>query len=152
QPYATPYGTLPAEPELVNKLAAALGPEKAFELELNHREEHSIELSAVWLHHTYQRLGQEPPPMGPILSGSFHHFVHNGHHPADDEMLNAFVRTLQEETAGRNVLAVASVDLAHVGPNFGDPFPIDSQRQEMLTSSDRRLVAAINKGDHAAFY
>ncbi len=152
QPYATPYGTLPAEPELVNKLAAALGPEKAFELELNHREEHSIELSAVWLHHTYQRLGQEPAPMVPILCGSFHHFVHNGHHPADDEMLNAFVRTLQEETAGRNVLAVASVDLAHVGPNFGDPFPIDSQRQEMLTSSDRRLVAAINKGDHAAFY
>lgn len=152
QPYATPFGVLPAEEGLVAALAEAMGPEHAFGLELNHRQEHSVELSAVWLHHVYRELGKEPAPMVPILCGSFQHFVSNGHHPAVDERLNAFVERLQEETAGRRVLAVASVDLAHVGPAFGDPAPMNAERRARLSESDRRLIAAINRGDHRRFY
>ena len=151
-PYATPFGLLPAAPGVVQALAQALRPERAFELELNHRSEHSVELSAVWLHYTCHKLGRTPPPMVPILCGSFHHFVTNGHHPAQDQTLNAFLSALQESTAGKKVLAVASVDLAHVGPAFGDPFPIDSDRRQKLAASDRRLIAAINHGDYNRFY
>ncbi|MCA9974203.1 MAG: AmmeMemoRadiSam system protein B, partial [Anaerolineales bacterium] len=75
QPYATPYGVLPTDPALVDALADAIGTDYAFAEELHHRQEHSIELSAVWLHHTYQQLGLAPKPMVPILCGSFHHFV-----------------------------------------------------------------------------
>lgn len=152
QAYATPFGVLPAEEDLVAALAGAMGPEHAFGLELNHRQEHSVELSAVWLHHVYRELGKEPAPMVPILCGSFQHFVSNGHHPEVDERLNAFVERLQDETAGRRVLAVASVDLAHVGPAFGDPLPMNAERRARLTESDRRLIAAINRGDHGRFY
>ena len=152
QPYATPFGVLPADGELVTALAEAIGPEQAFGLELNHRQEHSVELSAVWLHHIYREIGQEPTPMVPILCGSFQHFVSNGHHPAVDERLNAFVETLQEATTGRRVLAVASVDLAHVGPVFGDPLPMNEERRARLSRSDRQLIAAINNGDHGRFY
>ena len=152
QPYATPFGVLPADGELVTALGEAIGPEHAFGLELNHRQEHSVELSAVWLHHVYREMEQDPAPMVPILCGSFQHFVSNGHHPAVDERLNAFVERLQEATTGRRVLAVASVDLAHVGPAFGDPFPMTDEQRARLTRSDRHLMAAIKKGDYDRFY
>lgn len=146
--YATPFGVLPTEPKLVQQLAEAVGP-TAFDEELHHRNEHSVELSAVWLHYTRR---ENPPPMIPILCGSFHHYVMNGRHPAQEPRLNRFIETLREETAGRRVLAVASVDLAHVGPNFGDNFVMDSDRRAELADSDRSLMDAIRQGDAARFY
>ncbi len=152
QPYATPYGVLPTDHDLIDKLAAAIGPENAFAEELHHRAEHSVELSAVWLHHIYHQAGAPPKPMIPILCGSFHHFVMNGSHPANDALLTTTVETLRRETAGKKVLAVASVDLAHVGPNFGDEFQMDSGRREKLKGEDGRLIQAMLQGDDVDFY
>jgi AmmeMemoRadiSam system protein B len=152
QPYATPFGVLPADRDVVRHLAQTIGEDQAFALELNHREEHSVELSAVWLHYLYEQQGIEPAPMVPVLCGSFQHFVSNGHHPAADDTMNGFVSALREATAGRKVLTVASVDLAHVGPAFGDPFAIDRPRRQQLRHRDHSLIAAINAGDHRRFY
>jgi AmmeMemoRadiSam system protein B len=152
QPYATPYGVLPTDLDLIDKLAAAIGPENAFAEELHHQSEHSVELSAVWLHHIYQQAGVAPKPMVPILCGSFHHFVMNGRHPNDDTLLTTAVQTLREATAGKKVLAVASVDLAHVGPAFDDAFTMDSGRREKLRAADGRLIQSILHGDAADFY
>ena len=138
QAYATPYGVLPADTDLVDKLAAAaIGEEAAFAEEAHHIKEHAIELSAVWLHYTTQRLGLEPKPMVPILCGSFQHFVMTGEHPGDDEGLTAVIETLQRETAGKKVLVVASVDFAHVGPNFGDSFNMDDARRTALKTATK---------------
>jgi AmmeMemoRadiSam system protein B len=147
-PYATPFGVLPTDPDLVKELANAIGP-NVFAEELHHRKEHSIELSAVWLH--YIR-GQNPCPMVPILCGSFHKYVMNGHHPTKDPALSAFVETLRVATAGKRVLAVASVDLAHVGPSFGDAFSMDESRRSAVAASDSSLIEAIRQGDTARFY
>jgi len=147
-PYATPFGVLPNDPSLIDALAEAYGDE-IFAQELHHQNEHSVELSAVWLHHIR---GQNPPPVIPILCGSFHNFVTNGHHPADDARLNAFIERLRRETAGKRVLVVASVDLAHVGPNFGDDFPIDERRRSDLAQSDQLLMKSMAAGDDAGFY
>lgn len=151
-PYATPYGILPADPDMVDRLAAALGPEAAFREELNHRNEHSVELSAVWLHHIYHEAGRQPPPMIPILVGSFHHFLENGAHPSTDAAYGRFLAALREGTRSRRALAVGSVDLAHVGPAFGDPFAMDKARRTALTISDEQLMATIIEGDAAGFY
>lgn len=151
-PYATPYGVLPTDPQLIDRLAEAIGPAAAFAEELHHREEHSVELSAVWLHYLYRRLGVAPKPMVPILVGSFQHFVRNGAHPATDPRLTAVIDTLQRETAGKRVLAVASVDLAHVGPNFGDNFLMDAPRRAQLRTADAALMATAVTGDAAAWY
>ncbi len=149
QAYATPFGVLPTDAVAVDALAEAIGPARAFALELNHRHEHAIELSAVWLHYV---AGDQPPPLVPILCGSFQHFVDNGAHPANDETLNAFLAALKELGRGRRVLAVASVDLAHVGPSFGDPFAMDQARRERLQHQDESLLEAISQGDAARFY
>lgn len=152
QPYATPYGVLPTDLALIDKVAAAIGSEAAYAEELHHRGEHSVELSAVWLHHIYHQAGIPPKPMVPVLIGSFHHFISNGSHPAEDARLTAAIETLQRETADRRVLVVASVDLAHVGPNFGDDFAMNTARRTQLKAADDRLLQAVLRGDAADFY
>lgn len=152
QTYATPYGVLPADLDLVDRLAEAIGPDAAYAEELNHRGEHSVELSAVWLHHVFREAGREPCPMVPVLVGSFHHFVTNGSHPAADERLSRFLDALARETAGRRVPVVASVDLAHVGPNFGDTFGMDEARRAALRRSDAQIIDRVLSGDADGFY
>lgn len=152
QPYATPYGVIPTDLDLIENLAQAIGPEAAFAEELHHRNEHSIELSAVWLHHINHVANREPVPMVPILCGSFQHFLMNGSHPDDDCRLGTTIETLRQHTAGKRVLAVASVDLAHVGPNFGDDYSMDAARRAELTQADGRLIQTIIDGDAGGFY
>ena len=151
-PYATPYGVLPTDPHLIDKIANAIGPEAAFAEELHHKQEHSIELTAVWLHHIYQQAGVEPKPMIPILIGSFHEFVQKGTHPSDDPLLMTAMDLLKQETADRKVLAVASVDFAHVGPEFGDNYIMDEERRTKLRQTDDFLLRSIVQGDAAGFY
>lgn len=151
-PYATPFGVLPTDVAIVDSLASALGPEAAYREELNHVGEHSIELSAVWIHYLFHQAGISPCPVIPILVGSFHHFLADGHHPAQDARLEGFLETLHRATSGRRVLAVGSVDLAHVGPAFGDPFAMDSPRRALLTSTDQEIIMHATRGDAGAFY
>ena len=148
KPYATPFGIIPTDLELVNTLSETVGPQ-LFNEELHHMNEHSVELSAVWLHHIR---GDDPCPMLPILCGSFQGFITNGHHPAGDRSLNSFIETLRAATAGTRVLAVASVDLAHVGPSFGDDFLMDAERRDEIRESDESLIEAIGRGDDERFY
>ena len=151
-PYATPFGVMPTDLDLIDKVAEAISPEEAYKEEIHHRNEHSVELSAVWLHYLYHRANVAPPPMVPILVGSFHHFVTNGEHPGRDELLMTAVDTLKRETAGKKVLIVASVDMAHVGPAFNDDFVMDMSRRERLRTQDEGLITAVLQGDAASFY
>jgi AmmeMemoRadiSam system protein B len=147
-PYATPYGVIPTDLSLVNALAETIGEEQAFALELNHMAEHAIELSAVWLHHMR---AAHMCPMVPILCGSFYHFTPNGH-PYQDENLIEFVETLKQLTAGKRVLAVASVDYSHVGPAFDHDYIMDGRRRALLRESDGRMRDAVLAGDAERFY
>ncbi|MEM7801452.1 MAG: AmmeMemoRadiSam system protein B, partial [Chloroflexota bacterium] len=149
QPYQTPYGILPTDEALIDKLATAIGEDDAYRLELNHRHEHSVELSAVWLHHACP---DNPPPMIPLLIGSFYQYIMSGSHPSKDPKMSRFLEALKAETAGKNVLCVASVDLSHVGPEFGDDYIMDQSKRDALVESDQGLIKAISEGDAARFY
>jgi len=152
QHYATPYGVVPTDTALVDQLADAIGPDAAFAEELHHRQEHSLEFAVVWLHHVYQQAGVPPRPVVPILVGSFHHFMHNGSHPATDPLLQTAINRLKAATADKKVLAIASVDFAHVGPAFNDSFNMDTPRRTALREADQQLIEAIIRGDEARFY
>ena len=149
QSYATPWGVLPTEREVVEGLAAALGEEAAFAAELNHRSEHSIELAAVWLH--FVRCG-EPVPLVPILCGSFAAFVAGEADPADYPPFAATVDVLRRAMAGRRCLVVAAADLAHVGPAFGQPYGLDFVARAQLRQADEQLLETVYGGDPAAFF
>jgi len=149
QSYATPWGVLPTDQALVDKLADALGSEIAFAEELHHAHEHSIELAAVWLHFVR---GGRPVALLPILCGSFGGFVAGEGDPAAHEPFDAVLRVLQASIGSRRVLVVAAADLAHIGPAFGDPYGLDFIARAQLRSADERLLSAVYAGDAAAFF
>lgn len=149
QSYATPFGVLPTARDVVDAVAEAIGPDEAFAEELHHRNEHSIELAAVWLH---SKRPADPPPLVPILCGSFHYFTHGFEDPATDLRFARAVDALQEATAGRRVLVVAAADLAHVGPAFGDATPYGDADRRELAEKDERLLRAVCAGDAADFF
>ncbi len=151
-PYATPYGIIPTDLALIDALETAVGTDIYAE-ELHHREEHSIELSAVWLHHIYREAGVDPKPMIPILCGSFHGFIADDRMPDQDEFLMTAVDALQKATVDKKVLVVASVDFAHVGPAFDQPNRLmDEAARAAVTAFDEQLITAVNRGDDADFY
>ncbi len=149
QRYASPFGALPTDLEVVEAVAEAIGPDRAFAEELHHRTEHSVELAFTWLHYL---LGDRTIPVVPILCGSLDHYVQQGGDPATDRVISAAVQALQAATAGRRVLWVAAADLAHVGPAFGDARPLDLAMRARLRAADERLLRAIEKGDPAVFF
>ena len=152
QNYATPYGVLPTAVDIVDELAAVIGPESAFAGELHHRREHSIELAAVWLHHV--REGQ-PIELVPVLCGS----IDPAHRQPEEQAsapgmapdLEALLETLQRVTQGRKTLVVAAGDLAHVGPAFSGE-PVDPGKLILLQHADEELIGAMCAGDADRFY
>jgi len=149
QDYATPFGVLPTDRKIVDGLADVLGEEDAFAEELHHVEEHSIELATVWFHRS---IGGRDCPIVPVLCGSFYGFTNCASDPAEDGRLNAAVDYLRTAMAGRKTLVIAAGDLAHVGPNFGDPAPLDAAGRATLAKEDAASIAAIREGDAAGFF
>ena len=147
QNYATPYGTLETDKAIVDKLAAAIGP-SAFEEELHHRTEHSIELAAVWMHHFMR---DRSVTFVPILCGSFHEFTNSESDPDDVPHITATLEALDRVTSERRTLIVAAGDLAHVGPAFGDPHPLDEAAKATIKSEDAQSISAICSGDSSRF-
>ncbi|MEZ4656603.1 MAG: AmmeMemoRadiSam system protein B [Caldilineaceae bacterium] len=148
QHYATPYGVLPTALPVVDALAETIGAEAAYAGELRHRNEHSLELVAIWLHH--MRNGQ-PCAVVPILTGGFHHFIYNGAQPIHDTLIQDVLKTLAAHCQQRNVLIVASGDLAHVGPAFGGR-ALNAVSRERLQHDDEKLLAQMQQGDANGFF
>jgi len=159
QHYATPYGVLPTAVDIVDKLAIAVddvsGSGAAYRGESRHRKEHSLELVAVWLHHMLESAGsaegRSTCELVPILCGGLHRHLYNATDPADDLLLNRVLEVLQEVCNDRNVLVVASGDLAHVGPAFSGP-PLNEARREVLQDADRTLIESMVQGNSHTFF
>ena len=149
QNYATPYGTLPTDIEIVDKLASVIGAKAAFEEEIHHANEHSIELASVWLHHYTRDLEVN---VVPILCGSFHHFTSGASAPSDDENITATLELLREYMAQRRTLVISAGDLAHVGPAFGDAHSLDAGLRAKLRANDKKSIEAMLNGDPAKFF
>ena len=149
QSYATPWGILPTDGQVVEALSKALGEEISFAEELHHKNEHSIELAAGWLH--FARDGK-PVPLVPILCGSFAAFVAGEGNPASHEPFAAATEVLGEAMAHRRTLVVAAADLAHVGPAFGDPYGLDFVAKAQLRQADERLLDSVYNGDAEGFF
>jgi AmmeMemoRadiSam system protein B len=149
QSYATPLGILPTATAIVDRLAEAIGAVDAFAEELHHRNEHSIELAAVWV----RAMANDPPPdVVPILCGSFHEFSEGIAEPRTYERFTRLLASLKDATAGRRVLVVAAADLAHVGPAFGDSRPLKGADKKRLAAADERLLESVRIGDAAGFF
>ena len=147
QSYASPLGTLPTDHEVVDGLAGVIGEGEAFEEEIHHLSEHSIELAAVW----FQRGAGRAVPTIPILCGSLHEVVAGGTDAEGYGRLDDAIGYLEGVIRDRRTLVIAGGDLAHVGPAFGDPSPVSAPGRASLAAADARTIAAIDAGDAQGF-
>jgi len=145
QDYATPRGTVPVDRDLLGRVIDAAGS-WLFDEELVHRGEHSVEFAAVFLKHA---LPDRDLRILPILCGSFHQLLVGGEDPADDPLVGAFLETLAEEAA--DSLLFACVDLAHMGPHYGDRAPLGSPDLELIEREDRAMLERMADRDQAGF-
>ena len=118
QSYATPWGALSTDKELVDSLTTGLGADSAFGEEEHHIREHSVELAIVWLHYLVRKAGRngDAPRALPILCGHMGHQVHRGGEVEGMERLDFVVEELRKVMESRRTLVIAAGDLAHVGP------------------------------------
>jgi len=144
QSYSTPWGVLATASDVVDAVASALGDWDVFAEEFNHRSEHSVEAAAVWLHYLVK---DKECKLVPILCGSFHRYIEEDKNPKDDKEVACFVEVMKKATAKRRTLVVAAADLAHVGPAFGDLYPVDVLERARLSKADNELMTAIAAGD-----
>ncbi len=147
QNYRTPYEILPTDRKIVGDITRALG-KSAFQEELHHKTEHSIELALVWTHHFMRN---QDFSVVPILCGSFHHFVRGDSSPRDADHITAVLDALGRAMRRRKTLVIAAGDLAHVGPAFGDAIPLDAAAKSKLKVEDDISIAAICSGSPGDF-
>lgn len=139
--FATPLGVVGVDHGLCGEIRGALGPGADRDL-LAHRGEHSIELQAVWLRHVY---GGDVRIV-PILAGSLGDYLEGDRDP-EDAMREPAVRKLADclraATEKGGVMLMASADLSHVGPRFGDNREVTNHFLAEVEEADRDYLEAV---------
>ena len=148
QNYETPWGMLPTDQDAVNQLANNIG-QGAFDCELNHRIEHSIEAAIIWLHYLTR---DKPCRVLPIICGSFTSFIERNEEPKRTPHIASAIDILRSITGTRKTIVVAAADLAHEGPAFGDYLSIDLAEKARMARKDRELIDIIIRGNADDFF
>ncbi len=155
--YTTPLGTLPTDVEFVQRLAGRMAWDPLSEQEL-HRSEHSLEFQVVLLQHALAAgTGQAPaapPRIVPILcSFPWQVFAEREGLSVALAQVERFLAALRELAAEdpAGLLILAGVDLAHVGPRFGDPRGPSASEREELRRRDRATLGLLAGGDREGF-
>lgn len=155
--YQTALGVCEADADLIGLLRASLG-EPLFKNRYDHEREHSIELQIPWIQHC---LGADDNGKFPKVFAALVHdpAVNNGEsYDGQGVALMPFVEAMRAALAklGGRTLIVASADLSHVGPMFGDQVKSlagDEQEaaahRDKVFAHDREMVELVrqNKPD-----
>ena len=146
--YDTPYGPIQVDTALADAIAKE-SRQSFFEDETAHRQEHSIEFQAVMLGHT---LGAQNVTFLPVLCGSVHDLINKD--PSQDPALQDFLGATRAALAkdGREVCIIAGVDLAHVGPHFGDRAAPDEAAKALLAERDRATMQKVCAVNPSSFF
>jgi AmmeMemoRadiSam system protein B len=144
--FETPLGTVPVDDGLFHDVVLKAGS-WVLDDEYSHRSEHSVEFAAVLLKHA---LPDRDFRILPVLCGSLHHLLPTGGAPVSDPLVGAFIETLAEEAP--DALIVASVDLSHMGPHYGDAAPLDPDRLKSIESGDREMLDRMADRDGEGFF
>jgi AmmeMemoRadiSam system protein B len=148
--FDTPLGAVPADRDFLDALGRRYGHD-LFASEGAHRIEHSIEFQAVMLRWA---LGDRPFTMVPLLASFLHEAVWTGQGAEADPRVPRFLAALADTLAasGRRVCVVGGVDLAHVGPRFGDAEPNTPVFLAEVERADRAMLETVTDGDAPAFF
>jgi AmmeMemoRadiSam system protein B len=159
QRYATPIGVTEIASELEQVIGDTLGDSASaapiWNEEIRHLNEHSVEFQALFLRHRHL-LAQEgaaaveehAPLLAPLLTGYCEDATRS------DELartLDAMAEWIRRFGVERTML-VAGVDLAHLGPFFGDVAPVSDEQLQQLEEEDRASLQLYAEGRFDEFW
>jgi MEMO1 family protein len=73
--------------------------------------------------------------------------------PEYDEFVSALGELVSKQMkANKKVLVLAGVDMAHVGPHFGDEKPLTPEFMEQVRQRDSEYIETITKRDKKAMF
>jgi predicted class III extradiol MEMO1 family dioxygenase len=131
--FTTALGTCNADTQLVSILQKSLG-NSLFEHRTDHEREHSIELQVPWIQHVFGKdeRGEYPRVFGALVHDPA---VNNGaSYDGSGVDIESFVKALKaamRELPGPTLI-IASADLSHVGPAFGDKQALSGESEEVV--------------------
>ena len=150
--YATPFGQAPTGRSVIEDWSRRAGRDVTDRQTL-HRTEHSVEFPLLFLHYIEARAGLPPYEVVPVLLGSVDPYLRDGSDPLQAAEVAGELQALREGVAasGKRALYVLSVDLAHIGPKFGDADRIDDAGAASCEQADRALLDYAQRFDAAGF-
>ena len=150
--FQTPLGPAPIALDFLDTLEA-IYPGDLYEDEYSHRGEHSLEFQALYLRYL-GRVGESGAAIVPLLCGSLHEWVVPGDSPLEAAVVSGAIEALRQTLARseRRVCLVAGADLAHVGPQFGDPGRVTAGVLGAVERGDAEMLEIICRGDAEGFY
>ena len=140
---ATALGVCPVDQDLLQLLRQRMGDQYCQD-ELDHFAEHGLESQLPWIQEQHGNI----PVTAAILPDRL-----LDQEPEDGVSSPAFISAMGEALSqlGGRTLLVASTDLAHAGPQFGEPRAIDDNRRVDVEQRDRELLGKFLDGDADAF-
>jgi len=149
--FETPLGTIETDREFLEIF------EKNYEYDLfadefTHRSEHTVEFQLVFLQHLFA--GNREIKILPVLCGSFHEMIRKKTFPSEVEQMQAFTRAFKIAVSERKrrVCIIASADLAHIGPRYGDRFVPTRGTMEKVKEDDLGMLGFVEKIDKDGFF
>jgi len=144
--FQSPMGACPADTAVTDKLAETFG--KAYTIDqLDHLPEHSIELHLPWIQYFFGNVpvvaALVPDPLAEMIEDDQSERV------STDDFLTT-LRSALDDVGGKTFF-IASSDLSHVGPQFGEPRPVDDQRRFDVERHDRDMLSKYMTGDADEF-
>jgi len=149
--FETPLGRTPSDPQLVREVVRRSGLDLLSD-ELVHRTEHTIEFQVVFLQYL---LGADSRfRILPVLCNGFHRMMEDRILPTADPEYSAGLKALQEVLQGiaEPFCLIASADLAHLGPQFGDPRSILPGDLPRIRTEDQLMLEPVLEGNAEGFY
>ncbi len=150
--YETPFGPMEVDDELYERLSSRVWYEPRAD-EWVHKNEHSLEFQAVWLKYLWR---EKAPKWIPILVSSFERFSPDeapSTIPTIEKAIKDLGEVLKAELAkGKTVMILNAIDLAHVGPRFGDDLEITPELEKTIENEDRKSLVDALALDADGFY
>lgn len=149
--FETPLGSATCATDLVEQICLGSGLD-LLQDELVHRSEHTIEFQVVFLQ--YLVGSGKRIRILPVLCSGFHEMIEQRTLPSSHPRFCRILDTLKEviDASGLKTCFIASADLAHLGPQFGDPRPVDLSDLPRIRRDDQAMLEPVLAGDADGFF
>jgi AmmeMemoRadiSam system protein B len=144
--FLTPLGRVSADRAVLAFLEKSLGSKQIYSDQMDHLGEHSVQLHLPWIQHLY---GDVPLLAALIPNPLVPPVADDGERATTAQFVSALQTALAE--LGGQTLVIASSDLSHVGPQFGDQGVINDAAAAEVEQLDRERLATYCGKDPDAF-